>query len=552
MYNVASYLRTHATERPDQAALRFPAAHYKTAAPAWDTWTYAELDRESDCYARGFREVAGITAGERVVVLMKPSLRFYAAMYGLFKLGAVPVLLDPGMGAKALMACIAQIKPTAMLALSPVHAVSQVFRAPFASVTKRITDGRRWFWGGHTLAQCRRESPAPFWLVERDGDQDAALIFTSGSTGTPKPVVNRLAMFAAQVDAIREMLRMKPGDTLVEAFAAFALFDLSWGHTCVIPHMNLAKPATADPADIAAAIQTFEAKKAFASPIVWQRVLRWCEETGTHLDSLEMVVTVGAPIPAYLHQRFQKFLAWGTQIHTPYGATEGMPVTEIATSEILDLGPRTDQGEGTPVGRLAPGISVRIIHVTDDPIPEWSPEIDAQPGEIGEICISGEQVSREYRDLHEANTKAKIRDGDWIWHRMGDLGRFDQDGRLWFCGRKAHRLETPQGLIPNVPVENVYNRHPDVFRSALVGVGPRGREVPVLCVELEAGKSWSPAVQTALEGLAKDSAWDGVVKRFLPHAGFPTDARHNSKIRNEDLKVWATAQCPDLAAEVSR
>ena len=164
----------------------------------------------------------------------------------------------------------------------------------------------------------------------------------------------------------------------------------------------------------------------------------------------------------------------------------------------------------------------------------------------------GPQVSPEYKDAPEANTKAKIRHGDEILHRMGDLGYFDEQGRLWFCGRKAHRVEAESGLIPAVPVEGVYNEHPAVFRSALVGLGAPGRQIPVLCVELEPGQDWTPDIEDELRSLATDTRWDGAVQRMLPHPGFPTDARHNSKIRREDLRQWAQNQCPDLAPQLVR
>lgn len=540
-YNVASFLREQARSRPDAPALRFPSAGYQTAAPAWDSWTYAELDRHSDAYACGFH-AAGFHAGEKVVLLTRPNLHFYAFVMGLFKLGAVPVLLDPGMGREAVLKCIEQIRPEGMVALSAVHALRQVVRRPFASVTKHVTVGSRWFWGGHTLQQVYRPTDEPFRLAERAAGDDAAILFTSGSTGTPKGVVSRQEMFAAQVTSIREMFGFEPGGVMVQAFAAFALFDLCWGHCAVIPKMDLSKPATADPADFAAAVRVNRANVAFASPIVWQNVLRWCEKTGTKLDTLQRVVTVGAPIPAYLHRRLQPFLADGAQIWTPYGATEGMPVTQIGTDELLSLQERTKRGEGTCVGRPAPGAGIRVIRVTDDAIPEWSADLALPDGEVGEIAVSGTQISTEYRDLPDAQAKAKIRDGATIWHRMGDLGRIDPDGRLWFAGRKAHRLRTARGMIPCVPVEQVFNEHPSVFRTALVGVGAAGSERPVLCVELEKGQKWTPALEAELRQLAAGTPWDGVVEAFAPHPGFPTDARHNSKIRNEDLKAWAEAR----------
>ena len=348
------------------------------------------------------------------------------------------------------------------------------------------------------------------------------------------------------------MLGFEPGMTDVQAFAAFALFDICLGMTTVIPSMDLSKPATARPEDIVAAIRHNEPEAAFGSPIVWQNTTRYCIANAITLPSLVTTMTVGAPIPAYLHHRFRQILAPGRQVFTPYGATEGLPVSWIGTDEILsETWPKTARGAGTCVGRLAPFVAVRVVRITDDPLPEWDDALQVPTGELGEIIVSGPQISREYKDAPEANRASKIADGDAQWHRMGDLGYLDEQGRLWFCGRKKHRLETPDGVVPAVPVEGVFNEHPEVFRTALVGVGTAGTEVPVLCVELEPGKQWSPELEAALVALAADTPHAGLVQRFLHNPAFPTDARHNSKIRREDLKPWAEARCADLMRRAS-
>jgi acyl-CoA synthetase (AMP-forming)/AMP-acid ligase II len=311
--------------------------------------------------------------------------------------------------------------------------------------------------------------------------------------------------------------------------------------------MDLSKPAKAKPADIVAALRTFEPEVAFASPVVWQNLSRHCLDNNIELLSIKTAITVGAPIPAYLHRRFRKILSEDAQIWTPYGATEGLPVSYIATDEILgETWDRTAKGHGTCVGHTAPGMEIAIIGITEDPIASWSDDLKLPVGEIGEVVIKGRQVSPEYKDVPGANEKAKIPDGGGVRHRMGDLGYIDEVGRLWFCGRKAHRLQTAHAMIPAVPVEGVFNEHPDVFRTALVGIGPTGSEIPVLCVEMEPGKSWSPEVEAALVALGADTDHADVVERFLHNASFPTDARHNSKIRREDLKLWAETRCSDL------
>jgi acyl-CoA synthetase (AMP-forming)/AMP-acid ligase II len=547
--NVASFLRTHAAERPEQPALRFPVAAYDPAAPAWDTWDFRTLDRESDALARGF-VAAGIRPGDRAVLLIRPSLRFFATVFALFKVGAVPVVLDPMMGRQALLACIERTAPRVVLAMPVVHALRVTLaRRAFAAAEVCVTDGARWFWGGTTLDACRIAGDEPFPLADRAPDDDAAILFTSGSTGTPKGVASKQAMFAAQVHALREMLQVRAGETDLQCFAAFALFDLCLGMTSVIPRMDLSKPAAAEPADIAACFDAWKPDCAFASPIVWLHLAERLEPLPDRprFPSPRQILTVGAAIPPWLHEDLRQLLAPGTQVWTPYGATEGLPVAFIGTDEILgETAARTLRGEGTCVGRLAPGAEVRIVRLTDDPLPTWSDDLRVPAGTLGEIVIGGLQVSPEYKDAPAANAASKIRDGARVLHRMGDVGWLDERGRLWFCGRKAHVIRTPAGVLGADAIEGVFNAEERVFRTAAIGLGPAGRERVVLVVELRKGAVFDAALEAALRARAAGTPVEGHLARILPHPAFPTDARHNSKIRREDLRPWVAERCADL------
>jgi acyl-CoA synthetase (AMP-forming)/AMP-acid ligase II len=536
---VADLLRARASEHPDKPAMRFPS-HRVQGRPTWESLSFGELDRLADRFAHGFA-AAGLRRGDRALVLIKPGPDLYGTLFGLLRMGAVPVLLDPGMGMRGVLACIEQIGARAVIAISPVHAVRCFVRGPFRAMEIAITAGRRWFWGGETLAALRDAAPdIPYPHQTFEPDDEAAIIFTSGSTGPAKGVSLRHGAFSFQVEALQTMLDVGSDDTTVECFAAFAIFDVAMGMTCVIPDMNLSKPASAEPAKIVEAIEAYSPTLAFASPIVWVNLVRHCQAHGITLPSFRKLITVGAPIPPDLHRRFRTLLSEGVEVLTPYGATEGLPVSLIGTNAILgETAAKTAEGAGTCVGLPAPGMTIRVIGIDEAPIPTWSDALEVPPGTIGEVVIDGAVVSPEYKERPDANEKAKIALADRILHRMGDLGYLDDQGRLWFCGRKAHRLETETGMVPAVPVEGIYNEHPDVLRTALVGVGPRGAERPVLCVELEAGKTWSTALSEELATLAEGTRWASVAPTLVHHPGFPTDARHNSKIRREDLKVWA-------------
>ena len=285
----------------------------------------------------------------------------------------------------------------------------------------------------------------------------------------------------------------------------------------------------------------------FGSPAVIRRVGRYGERWRLKLPTLRRVISAGAPVPAKELQRFCGLLAPGAQVFTPYGATECLPVSSIGSDEILgETRHQTDLGRGVCVGRPVPGLTVKIIKVSDAPIPAWDKALEAEPGEIGEIAVKGPHVTREYFNRPEATALAKIMAGPGgeFYHRMGDLGYLDAQGRIWFCGRKSHRVVTRQGTFFTIPCEAIFNTHPAVFRSALVGVKRGSETEPVICVELEPEAGAKPASLIAeLRDLAAKHPHTRPIQRFLVHPGFPVDIRHNAKIFREQLAAWASRQC---------
>lgn len=539
----ASTLAAQAASRPEAAALVL--AH----GGGWRSVSFAELNSEADRYARGLG-ARGVRAGDRVLLLVRPSPELYAVLYGLLRAGAVPVLLDPGMGVKNLLGCIAHVAPRAMIAVPPVHAVASLARRPFATVELRVTAGRRWWWGGLTLASCRDGGAAPMADTVGDEDDCALIVFTSGSTGPPKGVRFTRRMMHAQARLLGEAYGWHPGGRMVMCFAAFALFSLAHGMTTILPDMDMSRPARARPERIVEALQSQRAEYAFASPVVWERLARYCAGSGVRLPAVRQAITTGAPIPVSLHARLASILPPEAELHTPYGATEALPITTIASREVAsETAALSAAGNGICVGRPFPGVEVELIRVTDETIPEWSDALRVSPGEVGEVVVGGDVVSPGYEVAPEATAAAGIATGGRRLHRMGDLGRMDEAGRLWFCGRKSQRLQTAAGMVPPVPVETVFNAHPKVRRTALVGVGASGAQRPVLCVEMEAGETFGPDVRRELEALAERTPWKGLVTGMLEHRGFPVDPRHNSKIVREELARWAAGV---LGAEAAR
>jgi acyl-CoA synthetase (AMP-forming)/AMP-acid ligase II len=328
-------------------------------------------------------------------------------------------------------------------------------------------------------------------------------------------------------------------------FPLFALFGVALGMTCVIPDMDPTRPGEVDPEKIIGHIKEYGVTNSFGSPALWNTVARYCLDHEVQLPTLKRILMAGAPVSGDLLERFEDILSPDALVHTPYGATEALPVASISHHEILD-GPwiQTREGEGTCVGKAVDGLTLKIIKITDEVIEEWDESLVVPDVTIGEVVVQGPWVTRQYFNLENATHLAKIRDGENFWHRMGDVGYVDELDRLWFCGRKNHRVKTAERTLFTIPCEAIFNTHEKVKRSALVGVGPAGNQTPVIIIEAE-GPVDEKVVTEELLALAASHEVTQSIRRILYHPAFPVDVRHNAKINREQLARWTATQPSD-------
>jgi acyl-CoA synthetase (AMP-forming)/AMP-acid ligase II len=451
-----------------------------------------------------------------------------------------------------------------------------LFRQAFRTVRRSIMVGSRFApFGDVNLADLSIPLNTPFPLETMAPDDPAAIIFTTGSTGVPKGVLYEHGMFNAQIELLRELFQIDPGEVDMPAFPLFALFNVALGCTSAIPPIDPTRPASCDPAAVVEFIKDQQVTSTFGSPAIWARVTEYCLAQGVTLPTLRRVLMAGAPVPTYLHERFRQILSPDADTHTPYGATEALPIASASGRAILAAhAEHSDPTAGTCVGKPAPGVQLRIIGITDEPIAQWDERLVLPLGEIGEICVKGAAVTKTYINRPASTAAAKIADGAAIWHRMGDLGYLDAEGRIWFYGRKTHRVETANGPLYTEPVERVFNQHPAVARSALVGVRAGGRRQAAGVRNGLQSAAGAPTQSSALQGadpspqrpivivepkdpaLLKDATrraaliaelrelgarypmTAGIVD-FMLHPSFPVDIRHNAKIFREQLAVWA-------------
>jgi len=580
--NIALRLTATAEQSPDAVAVVAAAGRDSLDRAAYSHVTFRQLDRESDLLARGLRE-RGVGPGTRLVLMVRFGIEFVALVFAAFKAGAVIVLIDPGMGLPSLLDCLEDVEPEGFLALPLVHVVRIANRRRFRRARLNLTVGRRWFWGGPTYRELARARWEPFETVAAKATDPAAVIFTSGSTGPAKGVIYEHGMFNAQVDLIRDRFGIQPGGVDLSGFPLFGLFNAAMGTTTVVPQMNPSKPAKANPARIIEAIEDHTVTQSFGSPALWQRVVTYCEEHQLRLRSLRRAFSAGAPVPVSLLERLTDLLdaepksdeaprqlpavvrlpettrnCSCAEVYTPYGATEALPVASISSREVLDdTAERTRTGAGTCVGRAFPGVTIKIIEITHGPIATLSMARELPAGQIGEIIVQGPSVTRSYLRKPLAEAEAKIADPHEdhdatapvpFWHRMGDVGYLDHQGRLWYCGRKSHIVTTAKGLLFTEPCEAIFNEHPRVARSALVGVirkpGQAADQTPVIIVEPRSKQfplrnADRQKFAAELRDLAAANPLTLDIHTVLFHRSLPVDFRHNSKINRERLSLWA-------------
>jgi len=539
--NVASHLKRMAKIEPYKRAVVYPAARDNYGRVAYSHLTFLQLDRESDCLAHGF-EKTGINRGTRTILMVKPGLEFFIIIFALFKTGAVPVIVDPGMGIRRMVDCFREGRPHAFIGIPVAHILPTLYPKYFNTVKTWITVGRRWFLKGFTLNRVRQVLWTPYEMANTGRDETAAILFTTGSTGPAKGAVYTHGNFDAQLRHIKSHLGISSHEIDLSTFPLFALFWPALGITSVIPDMDPTKPARVNPKKIIEAIVNQGVTSMFASPALLNRVGKYGKQKRIKLPSLKRVISAGAPVSPSVIEQFASMLCENAEIHTPYGATEAVPVISISSNEILsETRKLSEQGYGICIGRPINDLDIRIIKISDDPINKWSNDLVVEDNEIGEITVKGDLVTRNYFEKPAADALAKIKDGHTVWHRMGDLGWMDSKGRIWFCGRKSHRVTTEKTTLFTIPCEAIFNNHPLVFRSALVGIGPLDRQKPTICIELEHGKDKvnKKEIKKELVELAQQNELTKDISSILFCKSFPVDIRHNSKIFREKLAKWA-------------
>ncbi len=542
--NIAAALSRQASEQATGIAIHYPVGK-RGRRVQYESASYHALNELSDVYARGLIEY-GIGRGIRTALMLGPGLDFFALFFALFKAGAIPVLIDPGIGLKPLKICLSEAAPSAFIGVTRAQVARKLLG--WVPGVKLVTAGLKLGWGGLNTTQLRTlgQKSSGAQLAATQADEVAAILFTSGSTGIPKGVLYRHRHFVGQVEMLRSTFDIRAGEVDLPTFPPFALFDPAMGMTTVVPLMDPTRPARADPRLLVETIERYGVTSIFGSPALLNVLSRYTEAKDFHMPTVRRIISAGAVLPVTTLRRMQKALSPGAEVYSPYGATECLPVACVSGTDLNDeITQRTSNGEGICVGSPVTPNEVKIIPITDKPVKSFADTTELPVGITGEIVVHGPTSTDTYWNRIEQTQLAKTTDSKGrVWHRMGDAGYFDAAGRLWYCGRKSQRLVNGSETLFADQIEAIFNTHPEVARTALVGVGPHGHQVPVLCVELirHAGRKSRERIRRDLLRLGQNNVATAAITRVLFHKSFPVDIRHNAKIGREKLGLWAAGK----------
>lgn len=509
-----------------------------------ERWSYGELQSLArNCCA--WLHVRGVRPGQKVLLLVRPGMDLILLVFALMRLGAIPIVIDPGMGLGKFRRAVAHAQPDVLIGIGVAHLIGGVFRSSFRSVRLRL-----WIGGGF-LREVGSSDPVSAWSSGMrypvvDEDDLAAILFTSGSTGAPKGVCYQHGMFLGQVHMLQKRFGIEAGEVDIPFLPVFSLFNPTMGLTTVLPDINPGRPASLNPAKAVAAIRRYRVTNAFGSPVIWRIIGRYCRENGIMLDSIRRILVAGAAAPVPLYRDYRDLTPGGV-MSSPYGATECLPVSAISGADVLGGSEHgTASGRGICVGLPFDGVEVRIVDPRLDEVLIPGENLRFSPqGSIGEILVSGPTMTRSYYRSPDATALSKVEYEGRLWHRMGDLGYLDERGWLWFCGRMVEAVRTEAGWLYTECVEALFQNVQGLKRCALI----KWNDLPALVLEPEpelrlASGDIAGFVKRVVSSVRERHGSHLPVEHFFVCRSLPVDVRHNAKIHRLSLAARYAKQKP--------
>lgn len=553
IFNLADTVLEVARKYPTRIAVVEPDGFDATGKRKYKRYTYAQLSADAESVAPGLREM-GIVERTRIVCMTPPSYEACVIGLALQRVGAMTLWIDPSVGHRNVAERLNRIKPEAFVGIPAALLGRTIFGwGPRFSKKTIVING--FFPGAKTLTSLRRKAPENPPKPAVTPDDPAAVLYTTGSTGPAKPTLYLHRNYSALYRIVHQSWRFDPENNPpvdMAIFPAFFFIALSGGGTMVVPPIKFPgeTPAKANPKAVLDVINDCGVQTCFASPVLLENIARYAVHYNIKTPTLKRIIGGGAPIYVSVKRALLEMMGAEGEVFANYGATEALPSTEMSAQEALaETFPLTDQGAGLCVGRPFEGVEIRIIRIVDGVIDSIDQTETLLDGEIGEILVRGKHISPGYYLEPESDRKNKVPDPNGQWHRLGDSGYIDEKKRLWTCGRVGQRVKAKEGAVFPLLAEPIFDAHPQVQRSGLVGVSRNGAEEPVICIQLkpEHKNSKQEIRKSLLESAASHQA-TRLVKHVLFIDKLPVDPRHNSKIERPALAKWATRKLNNEAA----
>jgi acyl-CoA synthetase (AMP-forming)/AMP-acid ligase II len=562
VFNLADIVLRVAREDPERIAVIDLDGWEGYGTRRYKRHSYAELSADVEAVAVGLRKM-GIAELTRVVCMSPPSYETCVMGVALTRVGAFTIWIDPSVGYRNVAERLSRVQPEAFLGNALAHLGRMTFgwgprdlrklvltESPLVPGGRFIT-GFPPFPGARSIRSLRKHVPTdPPQQAKVRPDDPCAVLYTTGSTGPAKPSLYLHRNFCQLFRNAHHSWGFDSDDEApvdMAVFPAFLYIPISAGGTMVVPPIDFARqgPAQVNPAGLIQVINDCKVRSFFAAPILIENLAREALARNLTMPSLKRVIGAGAPISGPVERMLSAVMAPDGELAANYGATEAMPSTELSSREHLDgLWDMTEQGAGVCVGYALPGVELKIIDIVDGPIESLEQTSQLPTGQVGEILVRGKHVSPEYYLDAESTRKNKVPDPQGNWHRFGDVGYLDEQGRLWVCGRVSQRVKAAGGNVYPLQVEPLFDAHPKVRRSGLVGVPAPAGDLPVLCVEVEpsVGKSELAGLHRELLERAAEFEMANKIHAILFKRRLPVDPRHNSKIERPRLAKWAAEQ----------
>jgi acyl-coenzyme A synthetase/AMP-(fatty) acid ligase len=494
--------------------------------------TFAQLHAEVQRVAAGLVDL-GVSHGDRVALLIPPGIDLAACVFACWRIGAVVVIADAGLGARGMSRALTSAAPAYLIGIPRALAAARTLRWPGVRIsTDAVPAAARMLGVQATLDELRSRGAGQTLPPPPSAHDPAGIGFTSGATGPAKGVVYRHHQMQAQRDALIDLYSIQDSDRLVAAFGPFALFGPIMGIPSVVPDAEVTAPGSLTARALAGAARAVQATLVFASPAALANVAATAGALPPYeaaaLQNVRLIMSAGAPVAASVLRAATKLMP-GATAHTPYGMTEVLPVADISLEAIERVGP----GNGVCVGHPVPGAEVAISPLDADGRAIGA--LTEQSGPSGEVCVRAPHMRDGYDKLWVTDRAASQPHG---WHRSGDVGHLDETGRLWIEGRMGDIVTTPDGPVTPVGIEQAVSSLPEVADTAVVGVGPVGtQQLIVVVVPVARVRRPDVAGQALTDGVR--AAAGGEVAAVLVTSSLPVDKRHNSKIDRPRIARWA-------------